>query len=126
MSQQIVGMSGAVSRERRSGKVVATCACVAVDDGLDENGACIRYMRSNQILVRNMPCQKDFGEMGDSGAVAYILPAPPPIGSYPEGTAIGLYWRRSLQGDLHVLAPLVDVLAAIKAGPSKLDLHLWP
>jgi hypothetical protein len=124
LSHQVIGMSGAKSMERRHGEVVAIGACVAFDR-TDNNGGCTRLMCSGQILAMNVPGPKPFGENGDSGAVAYVLPPPQAIGSILPGTAVGLYWLRSPAGDLHALAPLVDVLAAIKAPPSNLDLELW-
>jgi len=124
LGQQIIGMGGATSRKRRTGEVTATGACIAFDE-LAANGVCTRFMCREQILVKNLAGQQAFGELGDSGAVAYVLPPPPALGANPAGTAVGLYWLRSPAGDLHALAPLADVLAAIKAAPPPLDLELW-
>jgi hypothetical protein len=121
---QIIGMGGATSGERRRGVVTATGACVVVAEST-ANGGCTRLMAMEQILVKNLAGQRPFGEQGDSGAVAYVLPPPPALGANPAGTAVGLYWLRNPTGDLHALAPLVDVLDAIKRSPSMLDLELW-
>jgi hypothetical protein len=134
VNQQVIGMSGATSAERRSGKVVATGAIIAVDEPENLGRTCIRYIRSNQILVEDLsgPHQKHFGEAGDSGAVAYTLSSlsPSPSVQYLPGTAIGLYWRVTdrpkAPASLHALAPVVDILTAIKGGRTQLDLKLWP
>lgn len=107
-----IGMTGAKRLKCYPGKVHSLDTCVAVD--MDDGQ---RFLRYGQIVVEG----SEFGEVRDSGAVAYLTSA---VQGHPRGTVIGFYWRKDRAGRYHVLAPLESVLAEIRA-KSGLDLELW-
>ena len=64
---------------------------------------------TRQVVVQSAPGD-EFGRDGDSGAVAYVVGQ---VGADPPGTAIGLYWYKDIPHDLHLIAPLTDILSDI-------------
>ena len=123
LAKQTIGMSGAASKERRLGTVVSVGTCLAVTQIV--GGVCKRYVFDDQIIVKSATARR-FGPPGDSGAVAYLNTALMASGiTYPEGAAIGLYWREDPPRDLHALAPMPQVLKAIK-DTTRLQLSLLP
>lgn len=123
LAKQTIGMSGATSKERRLGTVVSVSTCLVVTKIV--GSVCKRYVFDDQIIVKSATARR-FGPPGDSGAVAYLNSALKASAiTYPEGAAIGLYWREDAARDLHALAPIPDILKAIK-DTTQLQLSLLP
>jgi hypothetical protein len=122
---QTIGVSGAAAGQPRAGSVYAVRACAALKF-MDATGQCVQQMRQNQIIVQSLQGQV-FGDSGDSGSIAYLTaPLNTPSGrSYPSGTALGLYWRATLDRQYHLLAPIADILGEIQARPPHLALEFW-
>jgi hypothetical protein len=109
--------------ELRTGRVSSTGTCVNVQD-FDLQGNAATFTRSNQVIVASDPANP-FGMRGDSGAIAFLpTPLQVPGMNYPAGTAVGLYWAIDEAKQLHVLAPLPDILADIKDQQQGLILDL--
>jgi hypothetical protein len=112
LAGQTIFMRSIGSPRETSGVVAGADVCVLVNT-IGNQGVATPVLRPHQILVQSTGGQP-FGQHGDSGAVAYDQ----------NGVAIGLYWQVNIDGTLHLLTPLVDIIGLAGAATNN-TFTLW-